>query len=382
MTEHAPPSGTGGDTGTTTRPPASDAARVSQRGQRAAAAWWMHLVTVLLGGWVMAGLMVDGWAHATRAALETFFTPWHALFYAGVAAMAGWMGWMVSRGMAHGRRGWAAVPHGYALGIGGLVLFAAGGLGDLVWHSVVGVERGLDALLSPTHLVLLAGLTLVLTSPLRAAWSTPAAAGERPSLLALLPAVLSITLVTALFSLFVLYLSVFDSIDALRERPLGTPRAPRAGTAMGELSMRAGLGSILVTNVLLVAPLLLLLRRWRLPFGSVAILFTGPAVLLTSIHAFALWPLIPMALASGLLTDGLIAALRLAPDRAGAVRIVAAVTPLILWSTYMLTVTVAWDTWWSVELVVGVVVLGALSGLALSYLAFPPAAPGVSSERG
>jgi hypothetical protein len=47
-------------------------------------------VIVVLGGWLLGGLYVDGWAHHHLATtLESFFTPWHAAFYAGFMAVAG-----------------------------------------------------------------------------------------------------------------------------------------------------------------------------------------------------------------------------------------------------------------------------------------------------
>lgn len=49
------------------------------------------LLTVAFAGWLVLGLFVDGWAHNTDKP-ETFFTPWHGLFYSGFVATALWMG--------------------------------------------------------------------------------------------------------------------------------------------------------------------------------------------------------------------------------------------------------------------------------------------------
>src|SRR5882724_9264730 len=38
--------------------------------------------------WWMGGLFVDGYAHSNFPQLETFFTPWHAIFYSGFLAVA------------------------------------------------------------------------------------------------------------------------------------------------------------------------------------------------------------------------------------------------------------------------------------------------------
>lgn len=42
---------------------------------------------VLLCGWLILGLYIDGWAHR-HYPIETFFTPWHALLYSALLAIA------------------------------------------------------------------------------------------------------------------------------------------------------------------------------------------------------------------------------------------------------------------------------------------------------
>ncbi|MGH8507527.1 MAG: hypothetical protein ACREVH_02240, partial [Gammaproteobacteria bacterium] len=44
-------------------------------------------IMVLLCGWLILGLYVDGWAHR-HYPIETFFTPWHALLYSALLAVA------------------------------------------------------------------------------------------------------------------------------------------------------------------------------------------------------------------------------------------------------------------------------------------------------
>src|SRR5262245_53571828 len=46
--------------------------------------WIMVAVSV----WWLGGLFIDGWAHSNIPQLETFFTPWHAVFYSGYLAVA------------------------------------------------------------------------------------------------------------------------------------------------------------------------------------------------------------------------------------------------------------------------------------------------------
>lgn len=61
--------------------------------------------------------------------------------------------------------GW--FPHSYRLSLVGLGLFALGGIADGIWHTIYGIELGVDALLSPTHLVLLTGGLLLAWTPAR-----------------------------------------------------------------------------------------------------------------------------------------------------------------------------------------------------------------------
>jgi hypothetical protein len=45
---------------------------------------------VVLWGWLLGGLYVDGWAHNHLATtLESFLTPWHAAFSSGFLPVAG-----------------------------------------------------------------------------------------------------------------------------------------------------------------------------------------------------------------------------------------------------------------------------------------------------
>ena len=75
--------------------------------------------------------------------------------------------------MSHGR-----APAGYGLGMVGVVGFAAGGGGDMVWHMIFGVEVDLEALLSPSHLLLFA--SSLSSSPARFALHGPIRPARRP----------------------------------------------------------------------------------------------------------------------------------------------------------------------------------------------------------
>src|SRR5215207_2693770 len=103
---------------------------------------WM----VALSAWLLVGLFVDGWAHINLRGLETFFTPWHGLFYSGFFAVAALIGVGIGRGRAAGFGGWRAIPAGYELAALGAAIFMIGGVGDMLWHTLFGIEVDLEAL--------------------------------------------------------------------------------------------------------------------------------------------------------------------------------------------------------------------------------------------
>jgi hypothetical protein len=331
---------------------------------RPRAGWGDDLAAALLGTWVVGGLFVDGWAHLNQPGLETCFSPWHAAFYTGFVVSTVVLARLVLRHQ-RGRFDPALVPAGYGLGLVGAGLFVAGGVADGAWHTMFGVETGVAALLSPSHLLLLGGGLLMVTSPVRSAWSSPDLPARSPAV-AVLPALWATTLTTAVLLFFFQYLSAFVT------------RAPSMAEADGPdglLTTIVGVASVLVTNLIVMAPVLLLARRWRLPFGTVTLLVGVGAVGLTSLREFALAALVPALLVGGLASDLLLARLRPEPGRPGAFRAAAVLVPLLLWGAWLAGYTLAYGIAWPPELWAGVLGMAALTGLGLSVLVLPPPVP-------
>lgn len=342
--------------------------------------WRSDLVTVLLGAWLMVGLFIDGWAHTNLEQLETFFTPWHAVFYSGYLANVAWMVWSVARYVRVGRKGLSAVPVGYDLGVLGVLIFAVGGVGDMLWHMIFGIEQDLEALLSPTHLLLFIGGALIITSPFRAAWAATEANRDRPSLKEFLPTLLSITLVTCSTAFMFLYLWGLGSARSMAaggiERLVRHFAPVEGGSDFAvEFTQFWGISSILISNLLLMAPVLLMLRRWRPPFGSVTIFLVATTVLMAAVREFRLYESIPVAVAAGLVADWLVHVLRPTPNRVGALRVFATVVPLVLWSLYFLAVQLRWGVGWSPEMWTGVIAWTGISGFGLSVVMAPSGVP-------
>src|SRR5947207_343911 len=111
-------------------------------------------VLAICGLWFIGGAYVDGWAHNHIPKLETFFTPWHGILYSGFAVTAAALLAIVVWNRKPGERWKHAIPTGYGPAILGICTFAVAGVLDMLWHIAFGIENGIDALLSPTHLLL------------------------------------------------------------------------------------------------------------------------------------------------------------------------------------------------------------------------------------
>ena len=327
------------------------------------------LVTSLLGMWFSLGLFLDAWAHNNLRELETFFTPWHAVFYSGFSATAAWICWLVWRNRGPGWPTVAAVPVGYGLAVGALPVFALAGAGDYAWHTVFGIEQELRILFSPTHLVLVTSMILIITSPLRSAWSDERLPAS-PEMRQLMPAVLALAFATSLVLLFLQYANALvwspgDVVAAL-SNPLDGSR-PFDWASPVEL-----VSSIAVTNVVLLGPLLLLATRWRVPTGTATILFAAAAGLAAAISGLRIHA-IPMAvLAAGVGVDLLIVWLRPSPIRRHAFLAFAGLAPLLTWTVYLGFASLAARAIPTVvEYWTGLPVVCALLGLVLGVLCAP-----------
>jgi hypothetical protein len=192
---------------------------------------------VLVGSWLVGGFYLDAWAHH-HTTLETFFV---------------------------------------------------GGLGDMLWHIVFGIEVDTEALLSPTHLVLATGGILMMTGALRAAWLRPSPATER--LVRLLPALISAGFALSALHTFTEYANAFSSpwAEAIHR------------SAPADLGQSLGVASILLQTVLLMGFTLALTRRWSLPFGSLTLLFTVSGLLTVIPHSQFLF--LSVAVISGVVGD-------------------------------------------------------------------------------
>lgn len=311
---------------------------------------------------MIVGLFLDGWAHDNREP-ESFFTPWHGVLYSGFGVAALFAVELVRTRRAPGGAWCAAVPVGHGLTIGALAGFGVAAVGDLVWHETLGIEVGIEALLSPTHLLLLAAGIVALSAPVRAAWREPEI---RPTLRSFLPVALSTTLLVALVSFFLLYLSPFsnDAAGTAFDRFQGQLHEhPSNETA--ELRQLLGVASILMTSVLAAAPLAFLARRWRTPVGTFTLVFGVWVALLVGVAEFAQPSVIVVGLVCGMAADWLL-------DRGAPLALACAGSVAVLWLGYFAAYALEEGAVvWSAEVWTGTAFLGTLLAAGVGFLVSP-----------
>jgi hypothetical protein len=345
--------------------PAGAAVRVPPAGESAA---WLDWPTAALSTWFIGGVFLDGWAHNHIPELESFFTPWHAVLYSGFAATAALLAAVFLRNRARGLSWHEALPAGYHLSLLGAGIFLAGGLGDMLWHTLFGIEASVDALLSPTHLVLAIGGTMLLSGPFRAWWRR-ADTEVKPTLGAQLSALLSLTYVWSTITFFTQY--VHPYIQVWAGHNTRAPSNPYFSQALGTVS-------ITLQAAILAAVVLLAFRRRPLPFGSIALMLTLNALLMNLMDGDLLF--VAAAFLGGLCADVFAAWIRPSFFRADRFRLFAALLPLPLYALYFAVVAATRGMVWSIHLWAGSIAIAGLVSWLVSWLLLPPAVPSYRSE--
>ena len=280
------------------------------------AGWRLDAAVVVLSVLMVAGVAWDFRTHAAGItfAEESFFTPSHVFFYSAFLLIAATLGAATYRNRRQGAPWNRAVPEGYAVGVLGVGLFFVGGAGDYLWHSAFGFEIGVDALTSPTHILLATGAALFFSSPLRATWRR---SDDGP----LAPALVSAGLLLTVPTMFTAYVN-----------PLVQPVAAEAA---GGYVKAGGVAGVIVFTVILSGGMLALVDRFDLPFGAFTLVFAIVGV----VNA--------------------------------AVRPQLVLVPAVLFAAYFLTIAFAWGIAWPVHVWTGSVVLAGAAGLLVSYVSVP-----------
>lgn len=319
---------------------------------------WAFLVPCT---WLMIGISLDGWAHNHVPALETFFTPWHGVLYSGYLAVAAFLLVVVARNHQRGFAWQRAVPAGYGLSLLGVGIFAIGGVLDLIWHVLFGIERNVEALLSPTHLMLALGAVLMVSGPFRATWQRlPAKPAESRS--NLFQMVLSLAYMLAIFTFFTQFAN-----------PIANSYADQHTVEQLE---DLGIASILLQTALFMGFVLFAMRRWRLPLGAFTLIYVLNSTVSSLMAKSSLVIAVAiLAALTGFLLDLLYKVLKPGAEGKAAIRLFAFAAPAVTNGIYFLGLFAIKGIAWSVHLWVGSIVMAGIVGLLLSYLLVPSREP-------
>jgi hypothetical protein len=378
-----------GDAGKTYSLPGLPTVRVSGR-PRPQTTLREDAITALLASYTLVALFWDGLRHNNLTGVDNFFSPPHIAMYLGLIGLGVWLALVLLRYQKGlDQLDWSAVPRGYALAFAALPLAAIAGPADFIWHEIYGFENQIDSTFSPPHQGLFYAGAMLAAIPAASAWQRKQA---RPSLGQFLPTVYSLTSVVAAM-LFVVHqivpfygggvVATQDFQDDIAGRADAfSPGADaehveglsRALVNYGDeafpyyfFSTHMAVAGILLYTIAMMGLILLMRRRWRLPVGSITLMFTFLALLWPMLSEYREAELIPAGIVAGIAGDALLARFG---DR---IRLFALLLPPVLWALFFLCVALfQGGLGWEPTLWVGLLGTTAGLGFAMSLLVFPP----------
>ena len=325
--------------------------------------WGVALLSLVF----IAGAYWDGWAHNNVPNLiETFFTPYHMLLYGGFGLTATFVLGAWVQGLRTGQGWFTALPAGYNAALAGIAIFTFGGGFDLYWHERFGFEEDLEALISPSHLLLVSGGLLISTATIRAAWQRRT--GRRLAGMTIFPVIISAFVTFSLITFITQYAHYSDSQLIIR-RPFNGFDS--------YLYLVQSIFSFALPLWVLTGLLYVLLRRWQLPTGTITLIGLGNYGLMYWMKAgAALSPqTLGAAVVAALLGEFLLWWLRPAPDRPTQARLFGFLLPGLFTLVHILILLNTDEVWWRVHTWAGIPLVIAAGGLFLSYLFVPPPLP-------
>jgi len=330
----------------------------------------LDYAVAICGVWISGGFFLDAWAHG-HVPVESFFTPYHAVFYSGMLALAGVIVVALIRYHESGYSWTNSLPRPYRLALLGVPIFVLGGVGDMAWHRILGIEEGVDALLSPTHQILGLGIFFLASGPIRSVLS------ERPHASTLwrqLPLVLGLATWIILARFGTAY--AFDpGAGRTNAPPPISPFTPDYLTALaiGYYKIASGVLIVIFQSVLITGFSLWVVSRLHPCPGTFTLLFLignlpAAAAFTNQTPLFAVT--LAQSLGAGLLADALV--LRYDPHpalgRTRAFRSFAIAVPMTYVGIYLVGTFALDRIWWDWNVALGSWIWSGVCGLALSLL--------------
>lgn len=306
----------------------------------------------VLGVLLVAGGYVDAWV---RLQPRNPIAPWQDAPVDTVwLLLTGFIALVFGRNLAEGKSWRAALPPGYHLAMAGGLVFGLAAIANVYYEFVFGVGQGLEALLAPPHLAELAGGGLLVAAPLTEALR------QRPERVGW-PVVLSAASTLSALTFLTQFIHPLVDLWPARAWPIA-PVAPIW------VSQHLGVAAILVQVSLLVGVMLLLIRSFALPVGSLTVICTLNALCLQIAGGHP--ELVAVSLLTGLAADALLIGLRPDSDQPARLRAFSALVPALYTLLYAGAIVLfEGGSLWSPQLWAGVLLAAGLAGFLVSYLA-------------
>jgi len=328
----------------------------------------LDLAIGVIGLWLATGFLWDSWAHL-HVPVETFFTPYHGIFYAAMVVGAAILVVAALGNRKRGYRGWNLLPKAYQTALIGVPIFFIGGVGDLIWHTIFGIEDRVDAVTSPTHLIIGIGVLTVMSGPIR---SSLEARDELRTLWSQLPLLFSLATWIEFVHLGTAY--AFDPSAAMIYAP---PNAVLyspdyfTNTTLLLYKTASGVAVIILESLIVMMFAIWLASRFRLRPGAMTIFFLfGNCIIAAALtnDTPMLVTYVVMSLAAGITGDAIIARARGAPLHAGALHAFGFIVPVVYYGAYFVVTFATGGVWFDPPLLGGSLVWAGVCGLGLSFL--------------
>jgi hypothetical protein len=319
--------------------------------------------------WIASGFFLDAWAHG-HVPIESFFTPYHGVFYSGMLAMVLVLAAFALHNRARGYGWGGCIPRSYRLALLGIPIFLVAGIGDMLWHALLGIEEGVDALLSPTHQALGLGIFFLASGPIRSVLDH-----RDTSQTFFTQGPLGLSLATWLVLVHFGTAYAFDPGAGRTNAP--PPIAPFTPDYLIALSIgyyKVSLGVLVVifqASVMTGFALWLVSRMRPQPgiFTAFYALSNAPAAAAFTNQTPLLAVTIAQSLVTGIVADGLVARWDPSSERASAYRWFAVIVPMTYIGVYLAAIAVADRIWWDWNVALGAWIWAGVCGFALSLVA-------------
>ncbi len=317
--------------------------------------------------WIVSGFFFDAWAHG-HVPIESFFTPYHAVFYSGGLALL-----LIVAGYAIGNRARGAswrdsVPQPYHLALLGFPIFLVAGFGDMLWHRLLGLEVGVDALLSPTHQALGLGMFFLASGPIR---SVLANRSTSTTLARQVPLLLGLIAWYGLVHFGTAYAFDPGAARADAPPPIAFSSQYLTALAIGYYKISVGVLIVIFQATLTAGFALWSVSRMALRPGFFTILY--PCANAMAAAPFTnQTPLLAITLVAsfcvGIAADLLVARTDPQPESPAAYRWFAVLVPLVYTGVFLLATAIRAGIWWDWNISLGACCWAGVAGFGLSFI--------------